>query len=98
MPRVINLGQEESVDSLTAAAVGEWSAVRVPTEVWSIQLNADAVLAPMHGGVNDGLRPGSRLVLRFHDDPVLGSGVREFYVVGLSGGLDSVVTVEGQLL
>ena len=98
VPRVINLGQEASVASLDAAAMGEWSAVRVPAEVWSIQLNADRVLAPMHGGVNDGLRPGSRLVLQFQDDPVMGSGSREFYVVGMSGGLGSVVTVEGQLL
>lgn len=97
IPRVITLGQESNASSLVSAAQGELQAVRTPAEVWSIQLRAEAVLAAMHGGPRDGLRPGSRLILHF-DNPVLVFGSREFYVTGMSGDLAETVTVEAQLI
>lgn len=98
IPRVISLGQESNASSLVSAAQGELTVVRESPEVWSIQLHADRVLAAMHGGPRDGLRPGSRLVLWVHNDPVLGTVRREFYVIGITGDNSPTVTVEGQLL
>lgn len=88
----------DSVSQLNNLAEGELARKREPVRVWSLKANAETVLAGMHGGVNDGLRPGSRVRLLTDDDPVLGSSVTELYVVGMSGDTSTQVTLEVQPL
>lgn len=90
--RVVQV-RESNVSSLNALAAGLLSSRRIPSGVWDIELLADRVWSPMHGGDQDGLRPGSRLILHTNDR-VKGSGVYELYVTGLSGGLGNSVKVE----
>lgn len=87
-----------SVSRANAIAEGELARLLNPVPVWTLRAKSEAVLAGMHGGPNDGLRPGSRLRLTWDRDPVLGSGVQELYVVGISGGMSDVVDVEVQAL
>lgn len=97
MDTTVSMAQTKSVAALDSTAREFLKAHRQPAESWQFSLKADAVLAGMHGGDRDGLRPGSRVRLRF-DDVVLGSGVREFYVTGVSGDMTDVVRVEAQTL
>lgn len=97
MDTTLSMGQTTSVSALNSAARELLRAHRQPAESWQFSVRAGSVLAGMHGGPRDGLRPGSRVRLRF-DDAVLGVGVREFYVTGISGDAGDIVKVEAQSL
>lgn len=87
-----------SVGALNAAAEGQLAALREPIPVWSFRVRADTALAGMHGGLNDGIRPGSRVRLLSSGDPIVADGVTEFYVTGMSGDMSDLVSLEVQRL
>lgn len=97
MDTTISAKDVDSQSQADAMAAGELARTLRPVPVWTLKAKASTVLAGMHGGPSDGLRPGSRLRLTF-DDRVLGSGVQELYVVGISGGMSDEVDVEVQAL
>lgn len=86
----------DSVQQANAIAAGYLKPRLRPVKKWKVAVKAATVLAGMHGGPNDGVRPGSRVRLRTSDDLLLGSSVSEHYVTGMSGDGSDNVTLELQ--
>lgn len=87
--------KQSQIDAIAAGAIrsSQWS-----PQLWTIKARADAVLMPMLGEPSDGIRPGSRLRLRWTADKILGTGYADRYITGVSGDLGDEVTLEGQPL
>lgn len=91
--------KQAGVSTLDGLAEQMLASYRHPRRVWTMTVDAEQVLAPMHGGDRDGLRPGSRVVADWSGHRVLGTGSQQLMVTGMSGSPGSrSVDVEVQSL